>query len=213
MAGPRRDWAVATPKSKAERGEEGASPPAPPQLTEHEHGTMAHHGGAMQSPVPRAEESGRSFWRRSLREAQKTLPPQGLHLNPLPSGSPPITAPTSLTGTKMGQLTFSTPPPTQERRGKLGRERAMLEVESTGACAIRRPLPAACGAILGASAEARALGSHATAHVCQLQGGCWVGLRFSMHNAGRSLDWLAAQLLSGREGRERRDSFQSFAPA
>lgn len=36
-----------------------ASPPASPPLTEHEHGTMAHHGGAMLSPVPRAEETGR----------------------------------------------------------------------------------------------------------------------------------------------------------
>lgn len=143
----------------------------------------------MLSPVPRAEETGRSFWRGNLREAQKTLPPQGLHLNPLPSGSPPITAPPSLTGTRMGQWTFSTPPSTQERQGKLGRESATLEMESTGACAIRWPLPAACGANLGASAGARALGSHAIAHVFQLQGGCWVGLRLSVNNAGRSLDW------------------------
>lgn len=141
------------------------------------------------------------------------MPPQGLHLNPLASGSPPITAPTALTGTKMGQLTLSTPPSTQERQGKLGRERAMLEVESTGACAVRWPLPAACGANLGASAETRALGSHAIAHVFLLQDGCWVGLRLSMNNAGRSLDWLAAQHLSGRKSQKKLTvSSLSFQP-
>lgn len=107
--------------------ETGVPPSASPQLTEHEHGTMAHHGGAMRSPVPRAGGTGRSFWRENLREAQKTLPPQGLHLNPLSSGSPPISAPTSLTGTKISQLVLLAPPPTQERQGKLDRESTRME--------------------------------------------------------------------------------------
>lgn len=72
----------------------------------------------------------------------------------------------------------------------------MLEVESTGACAVRWPLPAACGANLGASAEARALGSHAIAHVFQLQGGCWVGLKLSTNNAVGH--WTALRLSFSR---------------
>uniref|UniRef100_A0AC11DWY3 TSSK6 activating cochaperone n=1 Tax=Ovis aries TaxID=9940 RepID=A0AC11DWY3_SHEEP len=56
--------------------------------------------------------------------------------------------------------------------------------EGTGACAIGWPLPAACGANLSASAEAPAVGRHATAHVYQLQG--WVlGLRLSINTAAK----------------------------
>lgn len=98
---------------KKKGGEEGGVPsPAFPQLTKHEYRTMAHHGGAMQSRVPRAGGTSRTFWRERTSEAQKTLPPQGSHANPLLSGSPPITAPTSLTGTHTDQLTFLDPPPT-----------------------------------------------------------------------------------------------------
>lgn len=110
MAGPGGTRLWQPRKVWPEREEKGVYPPTSPQLTEHEHGTMAHHGGAMQSPVPRAEETGRRFWRGNLREEPKTLPPQGLHPKPLPVRSPPITAPTSLTGTKIGQLTSLAPP-------------------------------------------------------------------------------------------------------
>lgn len=169
--------------SPGERGPWGPKrhpSPASPQLTEHEDGTVAHHGGAMQSPAPKTGVTGRSFWRENLREDQKTLPPQGLHLNPLPSGPPPISAPSSLTGTEADQWALLAPPLRKNGRASSVERARRWTWEGAGACAIARPLPAACGANHGASAETRAVGRRASAHACQQR---WrmPGLRLSQH--------------------------------
>lgn len=55
-------------KVPKEGDEEGVPSPAFPKLTKHEHRTMAHHGGAMQSRVPKAGGTGRTFWRERTSE-------------------------------------------------------------------------------------------------------------------------------------------------
>ena len=63
----RLGWGKAVKCGKG-RAAKGVPSQPSPQLTKHEHRTMTHHGGAMQSRVPRAGGTGRTFWRERTRE-------------------------------------------------------------------------------------------------------------------------------------------------
>lgn len=56
-------------------GERGGGNHRLPELTEHEHRTVAHHGGTSQSRLSRAGGNRQNLLER--RAAKKTLPPQG----------------------------------------------------------------------------------------------------------------------------------------
>lgn len=86
VAGPRRGWAGlgwgSPEKGRPTRSENGVPPPASPQLTEHQHGTMAHHGGATRSPVPRAGEPAEASGEREPQRSPENAASSGLTPKP-----------------------------------------------------------------------------------------------------------------------------------